>query len=145
LELNLQLSIFVLLRVDVPGRELDGMSFNPTLPANNSQVSSAELRNQFNGLKSLIDALPPGVTQQELADAFSTLQTAVNEAFSVLQQDLNSAAGNLGTEINAVRQESARNVDGINILDLGITDPPTQSDVQAIVDKLNELIVGLHR
>ena len=121
------------------------MSFNPTLPANNSQVSSAELRNQFNGLKSLIDALPPGVTQQELADAFSTLQTAVNEAFSVLQQDLNSAAGNLGTEINAVRQESARNVDGINILDLGITDPPTQSDVQAIVDKLNELIVGLHR
>jgi len=40
---------------------------------------------------------------------------------------------------------SANNVDGINILDLGITNPPTQEDVQSIVDKLNELINGLHR
>jgi hypothetical protein len=32
------------------------MAFNPTLPANNSPIVSAELRNQFNGLKSLIDA-----------------------------------------------------------------------------------------
>jgi len=35
--------------------------------------------------------------------------------------------------------------DAINILDLGITNPPTQADVQSIVDKLNELIYGLHR
>jgi len=30
-------------------------------------------------------------------------------------------------------------------LDLGVADPPTQADVQAIVDKLNEFINGLHR
>ncbi len=35
------------------------MPFDPTLPASNSEVKSAELRNQFNGLKDLIDALPP--------------------------------------------------------------------------------------
>jgi hypothetical protein len=35
------------------------MPFNPTLPANNSPVVSAELRNQFTGLKELIDALGP--------------------------------------------------------------------------------------
>jgi len=35
------------------------MPFDPTLPANNSPIVSAELRNQFNGLKALIDALQP--------------------------------------------------------------------------------------
>lgn len=29
--------------------------FDPTLPANGSQIVSAELRNQFNGLKELLD------------------------------------------------------------------------------------------
>jgi len=121
------------------------MPFNPNLPLHGVVINSTELRNQFNGLKSLIDALPAGVTQQELADAVANLQTTVNDAFSVLQQDLNSAVGNLGTEIETTRQMTANNVDGINILDLGITNPPTQADVQSIVDKLNELINGLHR
>ena len=30
------------------------MAFDPTLPANNSLISSAELRNQFNGLQEQI-------------------------------------------------------------------------------------------
>ena len=34
------------------------MPFDPTLPQTNSQIASAELRNQFNGLKDLIDASP---------------------------------------------------------------------------------------
>jgi hypothetical protein len=34
------------------------MPFDPTLPAASTQISSAELRAQFNGLKDLIDALP---------------------------------------------------------------------------------------
>jgi hypothetical protein len=33
------------------------MSFNPNLPVNGSQIVAAELRNQFNGLKDLYDAL----------------------------------------------------------------------------------------
>jgi hypothetical protein len=36
------------------------MPFSPSLPANNSPIVSAELRNQFNGLKALIDAIPTG-------------------------------------------------------------------------------------
>jgi len=35
------------------------MSFNPNLPAANGPILSAELRDQFNGLKALIDALVP--------------------------------------------------------------------------------------
>jgi len=33
------------------------MAFDPTLPANNSPKSSAEMRSQLNGLKALIDAI----------------------------------------------------------------------------------------
>lgn len=36
------------------------MSFNPDLPANGAEVSSAELRGQFTSLKALIDAIPAG-------------------------------------------------------------------------------------
>ena len=32
------------------------MPFDPTLPVNNSSIVAAELRNQFNGLKALLDA-----------------------------------------------------------------------------------------
>jgi hypothetical protein len=34
------------------------MPYDPSLPAANSPVSSAELRAQFDGLKTLLDALP---------------------------------------------------------------------------------------
>ncbi len=36
------------------------MSFDPNLPANDALISAAELRGQFNGLKSLIDTVPAG-------------------------------------------------------------------------------------
>ena len=37
------------------------MAFDPTLPFAHSEITSAELRNQFTGLKDLIDAVPaPG-------------------------------------------------------------------------------------
>ena len=36
------------------------MAFDPSLPATNSEIRSAELRSQFNGLKDLIDAVPAG-------------------------------------------------------------------------------------
>jgi len=38
------------------------MPFDPSLPVNGSEVTSAELRGQFNGLKALIDAVPAGPT-----------------------------------------------------------------------------------
>ena len=36
-------------------------TFDPALPRTHAPVVSAELRGQFNGLKSLIDAVPGGV------------------------------------------------------------------------------------
>jgi hypothetical protein len=82
------------------------MPFDPTLPVNNSLISSSELRNQLNGLKSLIDNV-----EVELTNAIAG--TAVNPAVNVLSQS--------------------------------ISNPPTQAQVQAIQNKLNELINAITR
>ena len=90
------------------------MPFDPALPATNSPVSSAELRNQFTGLKSLVDDCP---TTNEM-------QAYVNDY---------------------VTNNAASNVSGVDGLPPGFTvsDPPTQAEVQTVVDKLNELIAAL--
>jgi hypothetical protein len=86
------------------------MPFDPTLPATNSPIASAELRNQFNGLKTLVDARP------------TTLQMN-----------------------NAIVSGAAGNCDGVAALALTVSNPPTQAQVQAIVDKFNELLAALQR
>ena len=85
------------------------MPFDPTLPAPNSQISSAELRGQLTSLKSLIDALPT-----------STDVTLAIEADSAALINL--------TQLTQL-----------------ISNPPTQAQVQAIQNKLNELITALTR
>lgn len=82
------------------------MPFDPTLPVNNSLISSSELRNQLNELKTLIDNVGNDLTN-EIAT------TAVNPAVNVLSQS--------------------------------ISNPPTQAQVQAIKNKLNELINAITR
>lgn len=51
------------------------MAFNPNLPANNSPIVSQELRDQFNGLKALIDGL-----QSQINALQSALNTKVSRA-----------------------------------------------------------------
>jgi len=82
------------------------MPFDPTLPVNNSLISSSELRNQLNGLKSSIDNV---------------------------EVELNNAIA--GTAVNPA----------VNPLGQSISNPPTQAQVQAIQNKLNELINAITR
>ncbi len=95
------------------------MPFDPTLPTDNSPLSSTEMRSQLTGLRDLIDSIPQGdpgppgeVSQQTLDDAIA------------------------GT---------AANVNGVSGLALTVSDPPTQAEMQAIADKLEELIGLLKR
>jgi hypothetical protein len=82
------------------------MPFDPTLPVNNSLISSPELRNQLNGLKSLVDNV---------------------------EVELNNAIA--GTAVNPA----------VNLLGQSISNPPTQAQVQAIQNKINELINAITR
>lgn len=84
------------------------MPFDPTLPANNSPIVSAELRNQLNGLKALIDA-----QAAQIAD----LQTQLaNKAI----------------------------LPTMDAFDQSISDPPTQADLQKVIDWANDLLAELN-
>ena len=86
------------------------MAYDPTLPANNAPVVSAELRSQFAGLKDLIDAVP---TSQPMTDAIAA-----------------NAAGPTGPLLPP---------------DIIVSNPPTQAEVQAVVDYVYQLYVALSR
>jgi hypothetical protein len=142
------------------------MPFDPTKPANNSPNSSAEMRAQLNGLKSLIDALVTvnaaqvdGVTTLPAGDpatvSVSVTGSTLHFTFSIPQgysgaegpqgvpgevtlADLNNAV------LNVLNQSSA-NSNGVGTLAIGISNPPTQSEVQQIANKVDELIQARRR
>ena len=89
------------------------MAFDATLPANNSLVSSAELRGQFTSLKTLVDDCPTTPTMQDYV--------------------LNAILSDAATNISGLEDLSGPS----------ISDPPTQAEVQTVVGKINELIAAL--
>ena len=100
------------------------MPFDPTLPANNSPIVSAELRNQFTALKSLIDA-----QAAQIAD----LQSQLNQKASM-------------TDVTAaIQQGASANSNSVITFTDTFSDPPTEAEMQALVDKLNELINQLRQ
>ena len=88
------------------------MAYDPTLPVNNSLVSSSELRNQFNGLKTLVDDCPT-------TPAMHTYVENYVQSYTVEVETVMALTG------------------------FTVSDPPTQGEVQTVVNKLNELITAL--
>ena|ERR1051326_5865429 len=99
------------------------MPFDPTLPANNSPVSSAELRGQL-----------------------TALNDAIADASSLAAENLSNALVDVNTTIdNQVATQTAGNINGFAVPNLTISDPPTQAEVQQIADILHDLVVALQR
>jgi hypothetical protein len=99
------------------------------LPANNSPVVSQELRDQFNGLKSLIDAQDAVIdTQQALID---NLQSQIDLKASM--DDVNQA----------IAAGSARNLGGFDFQGEDISDPPQKVEVEDIQGALSGLVQAL--
>ena len=91
------------------------MPFNPAKPAPGDDLDAVLVRNQLNALKALIDAQ---------AGQIASLQAQLTAAIA-------------GT---------ANNIPGVSALNLVINNnPPQQSDVQPIADKVDELINSLRR
>ena len=97
------------------------MAFNPNLPAAHAPIVSQELRDQFNALKALIDAL--------------TARVQALESGKASMDDVNAA----------ITANSSANSNGVDTLDLNPSDPPTQNDVYSAIYRLNVLIGTLHR
>src|SRR6188768_104942 len=97
------------------------MPFDPAKPATNSPLSSAEMRAQFNSLKDEIDDLP---TNAQVNDAVT---------------------GAITTATTNAAANSSANTNAVNLLGFTVSDPPTQSDVQALLEKVNEFINAARR
>ena len=110
------------------------MPFNPSLPANNAPISSAELREQFSGLNDLISESADNANQA-LTNVASDLQAGIDNATAFMQGQLNTA----------IQEETAALPASVSPLELTISDPPTQEEVQNIANKLDELLHVLKR
>ena len=101
------------------------MPFDPNFPPHNSEMISAEYRDQFNALNDKIDAVPAGPPGADGADG---------------------APGEISAaDLVAERINHAANPTGVSLLGLSVSDPPTQPEVQALASKLDALITALRR
>ena len=138
------------------------MPFNPLLPANGGPIVAAELRSQFTGLKSLIDAVPT-LTGATVDSVTIGSGTSVNVSLitgvlhfdfiiqpgppgEVTQAQLSNDLSNTANQamLNTLPQTSA-NSNNVALLSGTIGNPPTQAEVQENRDKINELIQALRR
>jgi hypothetical protein len=140
--------------------------FDPTYPPANAELLSAPMRNQFNALKALIDAiqtltaaqvdgvttLPPG---DPAAASVTVIGTTLHFTFQlpqgaagtqgppgeVTQSALDAAVFSLGEQIS----QCALDPISVGPLFPTVSDPPTQAEVQSIADRLDELIGAIKR
>jgi hypothetical protein len=141
------------------------MPFDPTIPADGAFATGAALRGQFNGLKALIDAVPagppgpPGPVISTISVGSVTTGTPGSPAgaqvnvngnnvellFTIPAGDTGAPGevsnGTLAGEISG----TARNPNSVAPIPFTVSNPPTQAELQAVVDKLNELIGSLQR
>ena len=95
------------------------MPFDPAQPANGSPLDSQVMRDQLNGLKDIIDTTLPGP------------QGVPGE---VTQAQLDAAV--FGCAANPL---------SIYPLSMVVSNPPTQVEVQAIAQRLDELIGAIRK
>jgi hypothetical protein len=93
------------------------MPYDPSKPANGAPILSAELREQFAGLKALIDDLQAALSERPT-------QT------EVMQMILAQSAGAV-THVEPLNQP--------------VSNPPTQAEVENISNTLDALITELRR
>jgi hypothetical protein len=78
------------------------MPFDPTLPATNSPIASAELRSQFNGLKDLVDAHPSmsDVNNAIVSGAAGNVSTLTNLSLTISNPPTQAQVQAIVTKLN---------------------------------------------
>ncbi len=145
------------------------MPFDPTLPINSSQIRATELRSQFNSLKALIDAMATQLGAQVDATntllpgepAVVTVTTSANMLhfiFSIPQGNDGQqgpqgeqgppgevSVSDLNSAISAVLAQTSNLSNAVAQLGMSADPSYQQWQMQAILDKLDELIAALRR
>jgi hypothetical protein len=107
------------------------MPYDANLPADHAPIVAVELRNQFNGLNDLSTQ-----QQNQIADLYNQVGGCESTIANLPSVDAVNAA---------ITAQSAANVNSVAVLSLTVSNPPTQAQMQAVVNKLNELITAMHR
>ena len=147
------------------------MPFDPTAPHDNSIVEADELRDQFNALKALLDAVPAvtgaQVDSTNTGPPGSSAGVSVSLSGGVLHfnfdvpQGVDGQQGPTGevsqsqlsndlvnTQNAAVQTTlplTSSNTNGVSLLGMTVSKPPTQAEMQTIANKLDELINAARR
>ena len=136
------------------------MAFDPTLPADDSLIEADELRSQFTGLKTLIDAGAVTAAQTQNTGTLSpgtpaTADVALNAGTltftfgipagangEVTQAQLSNDLSNTqNAAVNTALPLTSANSNGVGTLGVSSGD----FTVQTLIDKVNELINALRR
>jgi hypothetical protein len=132
------------------------MPFDPTLPANNSSGSSAQMRAQLTGLKTLIDAVP--TITSAAVDAVNTLPPGDPAAVSVsvvggvlhltfgIPQGQSGLPGEVSlADMNAAIATTSSNSNAVTNFNELAEGTYNQTQMQNLINKVDELINALRR
>jgi hypothetical protein len=130
--------------------------FDPTYPPANSEIESAPLRNQFNALKALIDAIQSITSAQ--VDGTNTLPPGTPAAVTLtvtggtLRFTFDIPMGQPGppgevsqNELISAILSTALNPDNVSPLGTLFMEPVSANDLNIVASKLDELIGALKR
>ena len=136
--------------------------FDPTYPPANADIESAPLRSQFNGLKSLIDAVPTvtGAVVDSVTSlpAGSTATVDASISAGVLHLAFGIPAGEPGAQgpqgdpgpvnfgdLASAIQTTSTNCNQVSTLNQQADGFYNAGQLQQVMDKLDELINALRR
>ena len=138
------------------------MSFDPNLPQENTPADAVQMRSQLNGLKSLIDAVP--TITGAVVDAVNTLpagsqaQVSASITGGVLHLSFGIPVGDPGApgpqgdpgpvnfgDLASAIQTTSTNSNSVSTLNQQADGNYNFSQLQQVMDKLDELINALRR
>lgn len=132
------------------------MSFDPTKPANNSPNSSAEMRSQLTGLKALIDAIltitsaqvdgvnsvPPGNPANV---SLSVIGNTLHFTFDLPQGEVGPTGEVSSADLSNAISGTSNNTNGVTTLGISADGGYNPSQIQDLINKVDELINALRR
>ena len=138
------------------------MSFDPNLPQENTPADAVQMRSQLNGLKSLIDAVPSitgaVVDSVNTLPAGSPAQASASITGGVLHLSFGIPVGDTGApgpqgdpgpvnfgDLAAAIQTTSTNSNSVSTLSQQADGFYNSSQLQQVMDKVDELINALRR
>lgn len=136
------------------------MPYDPNFPPDHSEIESLPFRNQFHGIKDLIDTMPTLDAAVVLATntlppgSSATAGVGLSGSHLEFTFGIPEGAPGLPGEVTTAQMDgaialaitaTARNPTSVAPMSMSFSDPPTQGELMQVQDKYNELLAALFR